>query len=112
MSDKNTLTFHHVTAVNIERCNRWHKNGINDWLPERWITATLGELGEAANALKKLFRVEDDIANINDVSRQILTRSEAIDKIAEEVADTFIYLNLFAARLDIDLAEEVIKKFN
>ena len=112
MNKAETLTFAAITAVNVARCNRWHKGGINDWTPERWMTATTGELGEAANALKKLFRIDDDIANINEADRQISTRQEAIDKIAEEVADTFIYLNLFACRLGIDLATEVVKKFN
>lgn len=76
------------------------------------MTATMGELGEAANALKKLFRVEDEIVNINEPGRQLQTRQEAIDKIGEELADTFIYLNLLACRLDINLAKEVINKFN
>ena len=111
MSNK-TLTFAEVTAANVARCDRWHKNGINDWSPERWFTATAGELGEVGNALKKLFRIEDEIANISDSNRQLSTRDEAIKKIAEEIADTFIYLNLFAARLGIDLPSEVIAKFN
>lgn len=109
---KEELTFSRVTEINLARCNRWHKGGISDWTPERWMTATVGELGEAANALKKLFRVDDEIASINEADRQIDTRTQAIDKIAEEVADTFIYLNLFACRLGIDLAAEVVKKFN
>ena len=112
MNDAANLTFTQVTVANVSRCDRWHKGGINDWTPERWMTATTGELGEAANALKKLFRIDDEIANISEADRQISTRQEAIDKIAEEVADTFIYLNLFAHRLGIDLAAEVVKKFN
>lgn len=107
-----TLTFAEVTAANVARCDRWHKHGINDWSPERWLVATSGELGEVSNALKKLFRIEDDIANISDADRQLSTRDDAIKKIAEECADTFIYLNLFAARLGIDLASEVVAKFN
>ena len=106
------LTFDQVTAVNVARCDRWHKHGINDWSPERWYTATGGELGEVGNALKKLFRIEDEIANISDPERQISTRAEAVAKIAEECADTFLYLNLFCARLGIVLADEVVKKFN
>ena len=106
------LTFEEVTVANVARCNRWHKGGISDWTPERWMTATIGELGEAANALKKLFRIDDEILSINESDRQISTRQQGIDKIAEEVADTFIYLNLFACRLGIDLAAEVVKKFN
>ena len=106
------LTFQDLTKANLSRCRRWHKDGINDWSPERWLTATCGELGEAANALKKLFRIEDEIASINDADRQISTRKEALDKIGGEIADTLIYLDLFASRLGVDLAAEVVKKFN
>ncbi len=112
MTSPTSLTFSEITAVNLARCNRWHKNGITDWTPERWMTATMGELGEAANALKKLFRIEDEIVNINEPGRHLQTRQEAIAKIGEELADTFIYLNLLACRLDINLAKEVINKFN
>ena len=109
---KKTLTLAKITEANLSRCKRFHPGGIDDWSPGRWMTATAGELGEAANALKKLFRIEDDLVNINEPDRQLSTRQEAIDKIGEEVADTFIYLNLFACRLGIDLAAEVVKKFN
>ncbi|HLH95043.1 MAG TPA: hypothetical protein VKW08_07985 [Xanthobacteraceae bacterium] len=106
------LSLAKVTEQNLSRCNRWHKNGINDWTPERWACAMQGEAGEVCNALKKLFRIEDDIANISDADLQLSTREEAISKIAEEIADTFLYLNLLACRLGIDLPEAVIAKFN
>lgn len=106
------LTFAEVTEVNVTRCNRWHHGGINNWSPERWYTATSGELGEVGNALKKLFRVEDEIANINEPGREIDSRAAAVAKIGEEIADTFLYLNLLATRLGIDLPTEVVKKFN
>ena len=106
------LSFAEVTRENIARCNRWHKNGITDWSPERWAVAMQGEAGEVCNALKKLFRIEDEIANINDPDRQISTREGAIAKIGEEIADTFLYLNLLACRLGISLEAEVIAKFN
>lgn len=106
------LTFAEVTKANVERSNRWHRNGISDWSPERWYTATSGELGEVGNALKKLFRVEDEIDNLNEPGREIASREAAIAKIGEEIADTFLYLNLLAIRLGIDLPTEVVKKFN
>jgi NTP pyrophosphatase (non-canonical NTP hydrolase) len=107
-----SLTFSRLTSTNIARVNRWHKGGVHDWSPERWMTATLGELGEAANALKKLFRIEGGLPNINAADRDLQTRSAALEKIGEEVADTFIYLNLFACSLEIRSDEEIIKKFN
>jgi hypothetical protein len=129
------LMFDEVTKLNIERCDLWHKNGIADWSPERWASAFMGELGEASgavsalaalfltnemvkrggeacNALKKLFRIEDKIANISEPDRQLNEVEAAVSKIGEELADTYLYLNLLAARLGLNLPAEVIKKFN
>jgi len=106
------LTFSEVTAANVARCARWHKGGMNDWTVADWAVAMAGEAGETCNAVKKLRRVEDEIANISDPERQLSTRAEAIAKIGEEIADTFLYLNLLAVRLGIDLPSEVVRKFN
>jgi len=106
------LTFAEVTAVNVARCDRWHKNGLTDWNVADWAVAMAGEAGEVCNAVKKLRRLEDEIANISDPDRQLSTRQEAIAKIGEEIADTFLYLNLLAVRLGIDLPAEVVRKFN
>lgn len=106
------LTFAEVTAANIARCDRWHKGGLTDWSVADWAVAMAGEAGEVCNAVKKLRRVEDDIANISDPDRQPSTKAEAVAKIGEEIADTFLYLNLLAARLGIDLPSEIIAKFN
>lgn len=106
------LTFEEVTAANVARCNRWHKTGMTDWSVSDWAVAMAGEAGEICNAVKKLRRVEDEIASINDPDRQLSTRQEAITKIGEEIADTFLYLNLLAVRLGIHLPTEVVKKFN
>lgn len=112
MNDRACLTFAEVTAANLKRCDRWHPGGIGDWSISDWAVAMAGEAGEVCNAVKKLRRVEDDIANISDPDRQISTRDEAVAKIGEEIADTFLYLNLLAVRLNIDLPTEVIRKFN
>lgn len=106
------LTFDEVTRVNVARCDRWHTGGIADWSVADWALAMAGEAGEVCNAVKKLRRVEDEIANISDPDRQLSTREEAIKKIGEEIADTFLYLNLLACRLGLSLPDEVIAKFN
>jgi NTP pyrophosphatase (non-canonical NTP hydrolase) len=106
------LTFAEVTAANLERCDRWHAGGIADWSVADWAVAMAGEAGEVCNAVKKLRRVEDEIANISEPDRQLSTRAEAVAKIGEEIADTFLYLNLLACRLGIDLPSEVVAKFN
>lgn len=76
------IRFEGLRMANESRCRRWHPGGISDWTPERWFTATAGELGEAGNALKKHFRVQDGIANKNAPDRDIQTREQAIEKIS------------------------------
>jgi len=113
MSDNYDLGFYQLRKANVTRCSRWHKGGLKDWSVEQWAVAVVGELGEACNAIKKLRRVEDNIANISaDPTRQISSHEDAIKVIGEELADTMIYLDLPAARLGIDLAREVCLKFN
>jgi NTP pyrophosphatase (non-canonical NTP hydrolase) len=111
--EERALTFDAVTAVNLRRCARWHKGGINDWSISDWAVAMAGEAGETCNAVKKLRRVEDEIANISEATdRQLSTVDEAISKIGEELADTFLYLNLLACRLGLHLPTEIVAKFN
>ncbi len=94
------------SAVNLQRCLRWHPKGINSWSASDWITALIGEFGEAANIVKKLNRVRDGLVGN--------TKSEAELRIelAEELADIFIYLDLLATSEGIDLEVEIINKFN
>lgn len=106
------LTFSEVSVLSISRGNRWHKGGIETWSIADWAVAMAGEAGEVCNAVKKLRRVEDELANLNEPGRQLSTRNEAVAKIGEECADVLLYLFLVVARLKIDLASEVIKKFN
>ena len=106
------MTFAKVSAVNVNRCQRWHKNGLLDWSVSDWAVAMAGEAGEVCNAVKKLRRVEDQIPSITALERTIASRKEAIDKIGEEIADTFLYLDLLAARLELSIEDEVKRKFN
>lgn len=129
---RSDLTFAEVTRQNLSRCEKWHPGGIADWSPERWLTATGGEIGELGdvmlsfllynvavarfgeveNAMKKLFRVEDGIANLNTGDRAITDYKVGAAKIGAEAADVFLYLNLAMCRLGIDLSAEVVRKFN
>lgn len=108
----NKLTFADLAAANLARCVRWHPGGIEVWSPTDWATALTGELGEACNAIKKLRRVEDGVANKSDPGRLLADRESAIAAIGDELADTLIYLDLLAQRLGIDLAAVTIAKFN
>lgn len=95
-------------AANRARCEA--ANGFNHpihkWSMSDWFTATMGELGEAANVAKKLNRVRDGIIG-NDKNEDELRAD-----LADEIADTFIYLDLLAQSAGINLAEAVLSKFN
>jgi NTP pyrophosphatase (non-canonical NTP hydrolase) len=107
------LTFEQLASANLARVCRWHKGGLDEWSPSDWAVALTGEIGEACNAIKKLKRVEDGIANLSaEPERQLSTRRDAIEKIADELADTAIYLDLLAQRLGIDLEASIREKFN
>jgi NTP pyrophosphatase (non-canonical NTP hydrolase) len=80
---------------------------LNSWSLSDWMTATLGELGEAANVAKKLNRVRDGIPG-----NKGLTEAQLKEMFAAELADAFIYLDLMAQSQGIDLAEAAVEKFN
>lgn len=70
---------------------------LSSWSLSDWTTATLGELGEAANIVKKLNRVRDGIPGNAE------TEDELRQKLADEIADTAIYLDLMAQAAGFDL---------
>ncbi|MGA9722683.1 MAG: hypothetical protein WBQ86_09530 [Candidatus Binatus sp.] len=106
------LTFEELREANLSRGQRWHKGGLDEWSVAQWAVAAAGEMGEICNAVKKLDRIEDGIANISEPNRQLSTREEAVRAIGAEIADTVIYLDLLSQRLGLDMAAEVSKKFN
>lgn len=96
------------SAENRARCEA--PNGFNhplaSWSLSDWMTATVGELGEAANIVKKLNRVRDGIKG-NKEPKAVLRV-----KLARELADTFIYLDLMCQREGIVLADAVRETFD
>lgn len=104
------LTLRAIAAANTARMLRWHSE--DTWSSSDWACAFAGEAGEVCNAVKKLRRVEDGYANINDPGRTLATREEAVAAIGEEMADTLLYMLLLANNLGIDVEAEVVKKFN
>jgi NTP pyrophosphatase (non-canonical NTP hydrolase) len=107
------LTFHEVAAVNRARCDHWHHGfpeNPDGWTGADWSNAMQGEAGEAGNVVKKLRRLELGLwGNRKDGDR---TRAELVAKLGEEIADTFIYLDLLATFYGVDLASAVVSKFN
>lgn len=98
-------------AKNIARCARWHgEKGVNDWSALEWAGAMCGEAGEAANAAKKLKRLETDMKTINEPGRHYNNLEEARTAVAKEVADTIIYGLLLMARAGIEDPEAIIRE--
>lgn len=79
---------------------------LSDWSLSDWMTATFGELGEAANVAKKLNRVRDDIPGNTETTKELRAM------LADELADTFIYLDLLCQSQGINLQEAVQSKFD
>ena len=95
------------SKVNRSRCESpsGFNHALDSWSLSDWMTATMGELGEAANVCKKLNRVRDGIPG-NTVPENVLRQ-----QLADELADTFIYLDLLCQSAEIVLHEAVQRKF-
>lgn len=107
------LTFEQFAEINLQRAKRWHDGDIAMWSVSDWLMAMAGEAGEACNAGKKLRRIEEQIANLSaEPERQLSDKDTALDKIAEELADTVIYCDLVAARISRSLVAAIQEKFN
>lgn len=103
-----SLTFDALRQANILRLPQFkNRRGEpahsqpdgSDWALSTWCSAVLGELGEAANMIKKIER--------GDVT---LVAAQAA--LAKELADTVTYLDILAFRAGVDLGEATIAKFN
>lgn len=103
------LTFDFLFRTNIERCKRWHPGGIEEWSALEWAGAMTGKAGEAANAAKKLKRVESKLQNINAPGRQLIEVAQAQIAIAAECADTILYALLLMARIGVDDPERTLR---
>lgn len=103
-----TLELSALRRKNVARCtdSAGFNHPLSGWSVAEWGNATAGELGEACNLAKKLLRLRDGIPG----NKQ--TPEELKAMFASELADTLIYLDLWAASQGIDLAEAVVKTFN
>jgi NTP pyrophosphatase (non-canonical NTP hydrolase) len=101
------MHFREFSTLNHRRCES--PNGFNhaldSWSLSDWMTAVVGELGEAANIAKKLNRVRDGIPGNRE------TPDELRAALADELADAFIYLDLLVQSQGFDLEEAVLHKF-
>lgn len=103
-----SISFAAFANANRERCEA--PNGFNhklaDWTASDWMTATLGELGEAANIVKKLNRYRDNIPG----NKQ--TRDTLVAELRKELGDVFVYLDLMAQSLGFRIEDAATEVFN
>lgn len=98
-----------LREANVRRCGEvFHP--LESWSLTDWACAAAGEMGEACNVVKKIRRLHSQRAQETKPSQKTLGELEAA--LAEELADVVIYVDLLAARADINLVEAVRAKFN
>ena len=102
------LTFNTLRSANLKRLplfkNRkgepaHSKPDGSDWLLSQWSNAVCGELGEAANLIKKIERGD-------------YTLEEKREDLGRELADVVTYLDILAYRAGINLGEATMSKWN
>ena len=110
------LDFDQLRETNVTRCQRWHDEGLSiaeidtaprSWSGADWSNAAAGEMGEAANVVKKLRRAETGVRAARDPSPEAL-----VEMLGDEIADTITYLDLLANYYGIDLGAAIVRKFN
>lgn len=108
------IDFDTLRSANVARC-QLSFHGLDNWTPGDWATALAGEVGEACNIIKKLRRMYRTPEEMESRHRTPGEKAEYLrlrGLLAKELADVQIYLDLLAARFDIDLAEATVEKFN
>ena len=92
---------------NRKRCEspQGLNHDLHAWSGSDWMVAMVGEVGEAANVLKKLNRYRDGVPG-NKESAEALR-----EKLDNEIADAYIYMDLFCQAMGIDLATAVERVF-
>ena len=111
------LTIRQFSALNELRALHWHsEGGLDSWSPAEWGNALAGEVGELCNVLKKLLRHDMGIQQLavenREPTKQSGTRAKLLVDAAKEIADSYTYLDLVAARLGLDVQQCVVSKFN
>lgn len=103
-------TFAEFSRRNYLRCvaSDGFNHELKAWSLSDWMTAAVGELGEAANIAKKLNRIRDGVPG----NRELETAAELHVRLRRELADAYIYLDLLAQAENIDLGDAVLDTFD
>lgn len=104
----NNLDFTTLRTANVLRCEHGWGHRLKGWSVAEWGNAAAGELGEACNVAKKMLRWDHDIRT----ELAAKSRDGYKEDLRQEIADTLIYLDLWAASEGIDLGEAVRLAFN
>jgi NTP pyrophosphatase (non-canonical NTP hydrolase) len=112
-----TITWDQIDEANVERAHVWHQDST-PWTVDMWLTAFVGELGEFANILKKINRLESNITSRpseQDMADLLLAAEE-------EFADMTLYFFLLMYHFELkmdqhpnvygDVKLATIRKFN
>ena len=102
------MTFGQFSEANRARCEspQGFKHPLSGWSMSDWMTAMVGEVGEAANVVKKLNRYRDGVPG-NKVPE-----AELRDQLRRELGDVFVYLDLMAQSLGFTIADAAVEVFN
>lgn len=102
------MTFGQFSEANRARCEspQGFNHPLSGWSTSDWMTALVGEVGEAANVVKKLNRVRDGVPG-NKASPD-----ELRDQLRRELGDVFVYLDLMAQSLGFSIADAAADVFN
>jgi NTP pyrophosphatase (non-canonical NTP hydrolase) len=105
--------FELITETSVSRCLKWHgEKGLDDWSVLEWAGAMCGEAGEAANVAKKLIRLYHGMKDNTPVGKEEGQLEFLREKLGQEIADTFLYLILLAAKEKINLYPVIAETFN
>lgn len=99
--------FGEFSRINRARCEspQGFNHKLDSWSVSDWLVAILGELGEAANIVKKLNRVRDGIRGNKETEQQLC------DKLRQELGDTFVYLDLIGQSLGFNIGDAAMEVF-
>jgi NTP pyrophosphatase (non-canonical NTP hydrolase) len=98
------MRFSERNRIRCESPNGFN-HALSSWSLSDWMTAVAGEVGEAANVIKKLNRVRDGIPGNKE------SQAELRVMLAKEIADAAIYLDLLAQAAGLDLETIIEAKF-
>lgn len=102
------MNLQNFRQTNVQRAKEGFKTYDN--VPVLFFTTALaGEVGELCNMIKKTERVRHGGLDAGTNHKASNITKEVVE---EEIGGIFIYLDLLASLLDIDLEQAIIKTFN